>query len=164
MSIPVTKPGHAAMNGTLTLPKPPPRDFSTSSKGSTSGIFSQHRQTQRLIKYDAHRCNISTLGSQSESSQRSHTQQQPPQQGSQTLKPRKPKPPQRHSAGNIDYDNTDGEEGPVSGFRTRSKTVSDAPGKCPSSTMAVDLKQDSSRRVFNFRRTTRTIGERQKRI
>lgn len=80
------------------------------------------------------------LGSQSESSQRPHSQQQQsshqashsqhsqPQQGSQTLKPRKPKPPQRHSAGNIDYDNTDGEEGPVSNFRTRSKTVSDTPG------------------------------------
>ena len=85
----------------------------------------------------------SSAGSQSESSQRPHSQQQQssqqsqqqqPQQGSQTLKPRiKPKPPQRHSASNIDYDNTDGEEGPVSNFRTRSKTISDTQGKKKSS-------------------------------
>ncbi|EEB20227.1 still life, sif, putative [Pediculus humanus corporis] len=37
MSIPATKPGNSSLNGALTLPKPPPRDFSTSSKGSTSG-------------------------------------------------------------------------------------------------------------------------------
>lgn len=39
MSIPATKPGQSSMNGTLTLPKPPPRDFSTSCKSSTSGRF-----------------------------------------------------------------------------------------------------------------------------
>ena len=59
-------------------------------------------------------------------------------QGSHTLgKPKKPpKGPQRHSAGNIDYDNLDssrdsGEDvpHPASGsFRSRSKTVSDGTG------------------------------------
>lgn len=63
-------------------------------------------------------------------------------QGSQTLGKAKkpPKGPQRHSAGNIDYDNLGGMsressvEGPQppasTGFRSRSKTVSDAVGKC----------------------------------
>jgi len=60
-------------------------------------------------------------------------------QGSHTLgKPKKPpKGPQRHSAGNIDYDNVDtsrdsGEDIPHAGsgsFRSRSKTVSDGTGK-----------------------------------
>ncbi|XP_073982280.1 guanine nucleotide exchange factor still life isoform X2 [Rhodnius prolixus] len=62
-------------------------------------------------------------------------------QGSQTLGKAKkpPKGPQRHSAGNIDYDNLGGMsressvEGPQppasTGFRSRSKTVSDAVGK-----------------------------------
>ncbi|XP_075232912.1 guanine nucleotide exchange factor still life isoform X2 [Lycorma delicatula] len=54
-------------------------------------------------------------------------------QGSHTLgKPKKPpKGPQRHSAGNIDYDNLESRDSvensqPSSVFRTRSKTVSDA--------------------------------------
>lgn len=60
-------------------------------------------------------------------------------QGSHTLgKPKKPpKGPQRHSAGNIDYDNHDtsrdsGEDVPHCGssFRSRSKTVSDGTGRC----------------------------------
>ncbi|XP_018563201.1 protein still life, isoforms C/SIF type 2 [Anoplophora glabripennis] len=49
-------------------------------------------------------------------------------QGSHTLgKVRKPKTSQRHSAGNIDYDNIsqEAEEPPNSNFRTRSKTVGD---------------------------------------
>ncbi|KAJ4438056.1 hypothetical protein ANN_13995 [Periplaneta americana] len=60
-------------------------------------------------------------------------------QGSHTLgKPKKPpKGPQRHSAGNIDYDNLDssrdsGEDVPHPGsgsFRSRSKTVSDGTGR-----------------------------------
>lgn len=64
-------------------------------------------------------------------------------QGSQTLgKTKKIKPNQRHSAGNIDYDNLSGsqeaDEPPTipmqyqtqqSGFRTRSKTVGDSTGK-----------------------------------
>lgn len=59
-------------------------------------------------------------------------------QGSHTLgKSKKPKNSQRHSAGNIDYDNMhgsqEGEDIPIqvhSGFRVRSKTVGDSSGKC----------------------------------
>lgn len=54
-------------------------------------------------------------------------------QGSHTLgKPKKsPKGPQRHSAGNIDYDNLESRDSidnaqPTTNFRSRSKTVSDA--------------------------------------
>lgn len=58
-------------------------------------------------------------------------------QGSQTLgKTKKSKGAQRHSAGNIDYDNLSGSQEAddippqaQSGFRTRSKTVGDAVGK-----------------------------------
>lgn len=57
-------------------------------------------------------------------------------QGSHTLgKPKKPpKGPQRHSAGNIDYDNLETREQveppqPNANFRSRSKTVSDAVGE-----------------------------------
>lgn len=57
-------------------------------------------------------------------------------QGSHTLgKPKKPpKGPQRHSAGNIDYDNLETREQveppqPNANFRSRSKTVSDALGE-----------------------------------
>lgn len=61
-------------------------------------------------------------------------------QGSQTLgKTQRSKSNQRHSAGNIDYDNLSGsqeaDDPPVvqvqtqSGFRTRSKTVGDTCGK-----------------------------------
>lgn len=64
-------------------------------------------------------------------------------QGSQTLgKTKKVKPNQRHSAGNIDYDNLSGsqeaDEPPTvqtqyqtqqSGFRTRSKTLGESSGK-----------------------------------
>lgn len=57
-------------------------------------------------------------------------------QGSHTLgKPKKPpKGPQRHSAGNIDYDNLEPREPvetaqPSSNFRSRSKTVSNAVGR-----------------------------------
>lgn len=64
-------------------------------------------------------------------------------QGSQTLgKTRKNKNNQRHSAGNIDYDNLSGsqdaDEPPVvqvqtqCGFRTRSKTVGESSGKSKS--------------------------------
>lgn len=61
-------------------------------------------------------------------------------QGSQTLgKTKKSKNSQRHSAGNIDYDNMhDSQEAddlPThmhSGFRTRSKTVGDTAGKIAS--------------------------------
>lgn len=57
-------------------------------------------------------------------------------QGSQTLgKTKKNKNTQRHSAGNIDYDNMhgsqEGEDVPIqvhSGFRVRSKTVGDTAG------------------------------------
>lgn len=54
--------------------------------------------------------------------------------GSQTLgkSKRPPKGPQRHSAGNIDYDGDSREssvEGAPQTFRSRSKTVSDAVGK-----------------------------------
>lgn len=51
-------------------------------------------------------------------------------QGSHTLgKVKKVKTSQRHSAGNIDYDNISQEaEDPPSNFRTRSKTVGDAAG------------------------------------
>lgn len=63
-------------------------------------------------------------------------------QGSQTLgKTRKNKNNQRHSAGNIDYDNLSGsqdaDEPPVvqvqtqCGFRTRSKTLGESSGKTP---------------------------------
>lgn len=60
-------------------------------------------------------------------------------QGSQTLgKTKKNKNSQRHSAGNIDYDNIqgsqEGEDVPIqvhSGFRVRSKTVGDSAGKFP---------------------------------
>lgn len=59
-------------------------------------------------------------------------------QGSQTLgKPKKNKTSQRHSAGNIDYDNMHGSQEADdvpphahSTFRTRSKTVGDTAGKC----------------------------------
>lgn len=58
-------------------------------------------------------------------------------QGSQTLgKTKKNKNTQRHSAGNIDYDNIhgsqEGEDVPIqvhTGFRVRSKTVGDSAGK-----------------------------------
>ena len=59
-------------------------------------------------------------------------------QGSQTLgKPKKTKIGQRHSSGNIDYDNTtsgsqEADDPPVpshSGFRSRSKTVGDSSGE-----------------------------------
>lgn len=58
-------------------------------------------------------------------------------QGSQTLgKTKKTKNSQRHSAGNIDYDNIhgsqEGEDVPIqvhTGFRVRSKTVGDSAGK-----------------------------------
>lgn len=52
-------------------------------------------------------------------------------QGSHTLgKTKKSKTSQRHSAGNIDYDNISQEtdEAPSCNFRTRSKTVGDAAG------------------------------------
>lgn len=57
-------------------------------------------------------------------------------QGSQTLgKTKKPKTAQRHSAGNIDYDNLPGSQEADDlppqaqpGFRTRSKTVGDSAG------------------------------------
>lgn len=57
-------------------------------------------------------------------------------QGSQTLgKTKKTKNSQRHSAGNIDYDNIqgsqEGEDVPIqvhTGFRVRSKTVGDSAG------------------------------------
>lgn len=58
-------------------------------------------------------------------------------QGSQTLgKPKKSKTSQRHSAGNIDYDNLPGNQDQeelsqpmqTGGFRTRSKTVGDTAG------------------------------------
>lgn len=63
---------------------------------------------------------------------------QPIMQGSQTLgKTKKTKASQRHSAGNIDYDNVhcgqDVEEVPIhtySTFRSRSKTVGDTAGEC----------------------------------
>lgn len=62
---------------------------------------------------------------------------QPIMQGSQTLgKTKKTKSSQRHSAGNIDYDNIhgsqEGEDVPIqvhTGFRVRSKTVGDTAGK-----------------------------------
>lgn len=65
-------------------------------------------------------------------------QKQPIVQGSHTLgKSKKPKNSQRHSAGNIDYDNIhgsqEGEDIPIqvhTGFRVRSKTVGDSSGKC----------------------------------
>lgn len=59
-------------------------------------------------------------------------------QGSQTLgKPKKQKSSQRHSAGNIDYDNLSGSQeaddippqAMSTGFRIRSKTVGDSAGK-----------------------------------
>lgn len=53
-------------------------------------------------------------------------------QGSHTLgKVKKPKTSQRHSAGNIVYDNIsqEAEEPPNSNFRSRSKTIGDAAGK-----------------------------------
>lgn len=53
-------------------------------------------------------------------------------QGSHTLgKVKKSKTSQRHSAGNIDYDNISQEtdEPPSGSFRSRSKTVGDAAGK-----------------------------------
>lgn len=58
-------------------------------------------------------------------------------QGSQTLgKTKKSKNAQRHSAGNIDYDNLSGSQEadepppmPQPGFRIRSKTVGDSSGK-----------------------------------
>lgn len=53
-------------------------------------------------------------------------------QGSHTLvKVKKSKSSQRHSAGNIDYDNIsqEADEPPTTIFRSRSKTVGDAAGK-----------------------------------
>lgn len=53
-------------------------------------------------------------------------------QGSHTLgKTKKSKASQRHSSGNIDYDNIsqEGDEPPATTFRSRSKTVGDAAGK-----------------------------------
>lgn len=58
-------------------------------------------------------------------------------QGSHTLgKTKKPKTSQRHSAGNIDYDNMQGSQEADdvpphghTGFRVRSKTVGDSAGK-----------------------------------
>lgn len=53
-------------------------------------------------------------------------------QGSHTLgKTKKSKTSQRHSAGNIDYDNIsqEADEPPTSSFRSRSKTVGDTAGK-----------------------------------
>lgn len=49
-------------------------------------------------------------------------------QGSHTLGKTKKKTSQRHSAGNIDYDNIsqEGDEPPTTTFRSRSKTVGDA--------------------------------------
>ncbi|XP_046664530.1 protein still life, isoform SIF type 1 isoform X6 [Homalodisca vitripennis] len=90
--------------------------------------------------------NTATLGRQTASNSGSHkaTPVETPQtkttpggvvimQGSHTLgKPKKPpKGPQRHSAGNIDYDNLESREQieppqPNTNFRSRSKTVSDA--------------------------------------
>ncbi|XP_063702162.1 protein still life, isoform SIF type 1-like isoform X3 [Culicoides brevitarsis] len=83
----------------------------------------------------------------STSSMSSQTLERPKQQitimqGSQTLgKTRKNKNTQRHSSGNIDYDNLSGsqdaDEPPVvqvvtqCGFRTRSKTVGESSGKTP---------------------------------
>lgn len=67
----------------------------------------------------------------------SHTLERPKHhviiQGSQTLgKPKKTKS-QRLSAGNIEYGNGEPEpEEPPGGFRSRSKTVGDAVGKCGS--------------------------------
>lgn len=52
-------------------------------------------------------------------------------QGSHTLgKTKKSKTSQRHSAGNIDYDNIsqEADEPPSGSFRTRSKTVGDSAG------------------------------------
>lgn len=68
-------------------------------------------------------------------------------QGSQTLgKTRKNKNNQRHSAGNIDYDNLSGsqdaDEPPIvqvqtqCGFRTRSKTVGESSGKSKTTLMS----------------------------
>lgn len=65
---------------------------------------------------------------------------QPIAQGSQTLgKTKKTKNSQRHSAGNIDYDNMHGSHANVeaedvstvihTGFRVRSKTVGDTAGR-----------------------------------
>lgn len=66
----------------------------------------------------------------------SHTLERPKQQiiiqGSHTLgKVKKSKNSQRHSAGNIDYDNIsqEADEPPNTGFRSRSKTVGDSAGK-----------------------------------
>lgn len=77
-------------------------------------------------------------------------------QGSQTLgKTRKNKNNQRHSAGNIDYDNLSGsqdaDDPPVvqvqtqCGFRTRSKTVGESSGK--SKSFQPGLIQDSILRI-----------------
>ncbi|KAK6621011.1 hypothetical protein RUM43_011314 [Polyplax serrata] len=108
MNIPAGKLGPSSLNGTLTLPKPPPRDFSISGKGSSSGSQSES-SSQRPV---------------SQQQLQSHSQQ--PMSGSQTLKPRiKPKPPQRHSTTTIEHcDNTDGED--ASSFRNRNKLVSDS--------------------------------------
>lgn len=54
-------------------------------------------------------------------------------QGSHTLgKTKKSKSSQRHSAGNIDYDNIsqEADEPPSGSFRSRSKTVGDTAGSC----------------------------------
>lgn len=59
-------------------------------------------------------------------------------QGSHTLgKVKKSKTSQRHSAGNIDYDNIsqEADEPPSGTFRSRSKTVGDAAGKLKAITL-----------------------------
>lgn len=72
-------------------------------------------------------------------------------QGSQTLgKTKKNKNSQRHSAGNIDYDNIhgsqEGEDVPIqvhTGFRVRSKTVGDSAG---------NLKLNLKKKTFFYMR------------
>lgn len=51
MNIPAGKLGPSSLNGTLTLPKPPPRDFSISGKGSSSGkiFIPSHLVNTKLV-------------------------------------------------------------------------------------------------------------------